>query len=124
VIPPLHVHKGHVTNADRKAAAARAKALRASAVKTGKASTRDAEPGRYSRLLRHHAELRQQSAAHRSVGSIAVMDQARLRQVGESHHLRHQLGFRQRRKAKAKVVSGHIVSITVTKQGRSYIDLW
>ena len=124
VIPPLHVHKGHVTNADRKAAAARAKALRASAVKTGKAVyTPTLNPAAIPDYFGTTPNYANSPLPTGPVGSIAVMDQGK--GYGKSAKVTISdisWGSGRGAKAKAKVVSGHIVSITVTKQGRSYID--
>ena len=123
-IPPLHVHKGHVTNADRKAAAARAAALRASAVKAGKAVyTPTLNPNATPDYFGTTPNFANSPLPTGPIGSITVLDQGK--GYGKSATVTISdisWGSGRGAKAKAKVVAGHIVSITVTKQGRSYID--
>jgi FtsP/CotA-like multicopper oxidase with cupredoxin domain len=124
VIPPLHVHKGHVTNADRQAAAERAAAMRAAAVKAGKSVKKAVlDPNAIPDYFGTIPNYANSPLPTGPVGSIIVTDAGK----GYGKSVKVTItdiswGSGRGAKAKAKIVAGHIVSIAVTKPGRSYID--
>jgi FtsP/CotA-like multicopper oxidase with cupredoxin domain len=124
VIPPRHIHKGHVNNADRKAAAARAAAIRAAAGKVGKSVKKAVlDPNQVPDYFGTMPNFANSPLPVGPISSILVMDRGR----GYGKSVKVAItdiswGSGHGAKAKAKVVGGHIVSITVTKPGRSYTD--
>ena len=101
-IAPLHRHK-HVTNADRQAAAARAKALRASAVKTGKAVyTPTLDPTRIPDYFGTTPNYANSPLPTGPIGSIMVLDRGKVRHLGQGRDHRHQLGIGQGRQGQGQ----------------------
>ncbi|HZL65511.1 MAG TPA: hypothetical protein VFD50_11290 [Thermoleophilia bacterium] len=122
VISPRHVFHGHINNADRKAAAARAAALGLKPGGTAKAKAATAASGipDYFGTIPNFANS---PLPNGPIASIAVMDRGA--GYGKSATVRItdiSWGSGKGAKAKAKLRSGHIVSIKVTKAGSHYTD--
>ena len=121
-ITPRHVFHGHITNADRKAAAARAAALGLKPGGTARARTATAASGipDYFGTTPNYANS---PLPNGPIASIAVMDHGG--GYGKSVTVRITdiaWGSGKGAKAKAKLRSGHVVSIQVTKAGSHYTD--
>jgi FtsP/CotA-like multicopper oxidase with cupredoxin domain len=122
VVPPLHVHHGRITNADRKAAAARAAALGLTPGGTAKIRAVAAATGvpDYFGTIPNYANSPLPAGP---IGSIMVMH----RGSGYGTSVTVQItdiswGSGSGAQATATVVSGHVVSIAVTKPGSRYTD--
>ena len=121
-IPPRHVFHGHINNADRKAAAARAAKLGLKPGGTARAKAATAASGipDYFGTIPNFANS---PLPNGPIASITVMDRGA--GYGKSATVKItdiSWGSGKGAKAKAKLSNGHIVSIKVTKAGSHYTD--
>lgn len=122
--PAGHIHRGRVSNADRKAAAARAVASRAATARSAKAVPRAVlDPNATPDYFGNIPNYANSPLPAGPIGAIKVTHAGK----GYGTSARVTIsdiswGSGSGAAATAKVVSGRIVSITVTRPGRGYTD--